>query len=75
VKQSVAVSKARSAIEPSPKTIRVNGGRYPVTKIFLILLSVFVLRGVVHAADKIRIAVSDPNAAYMTFPLAQKKVF
>ena len=46
-----------------------------MTKIFLILLSVFVLRGVVHAADKIRIAVPEPNASYMTFPLAQKKGF
>ena len=46
-----------------------------MTKIFLILLSVFVLRGVVHAADTIRIAVPEPNATYMTFPLAHKKGF
>ncbi len=46
-----------------------------MTKIFLILLSVFVLRGVVHAADKIRIAVPEPNATYMTFPLAYKNGF
>jgi len=28
-----------------------------------------------HAADKVRIAVPEPNAAYLTFPLAQKKGF
>ena len=28
-----------------------------------------------ETADKIRIAVPEPNAAYMTFPLAQKKGF
>ncbi len=28
-----------------------------------------------EAADKIRIAVPEPNAAYLTFPLAQKKGF
>jgi NitT/TauT family transport system substrate-binding protein len=49
--------------------------RYPLTKIIFILLSIFVLHGLVHAADKIRIAVPEPNAAYLTFPLAQKKGF
>ena len=28
-----------------------------------------------HAADKVRIAVPEPNAAYLTFPLAHKKGF
>jgi ABC-type nitrate/sulfonate/bicarbonate transport system substrate-binding protein len=31
--------------------------------------------GVAQAADKIRIALPEPNAAYLTFPLAQKKGF
>jgi ABC-type nitrate/sulfonate/bicarbonate transport system substrate-binding protein len=39
------------------------------------LLSIFVLHGVVQGADKVRIAVPEPNAAYLTFPLAQKKGF
>ena len=41
-------------------------------KSFLLLFSIFVLHGVVQAADKIRIAVPEPNAAYLTFPLAHK---
>jgi NitT/TauT family transport system substrate-binding protein len=39
---------------------------------FLILLTVY---GSTDAADKIRIAVPDPNAPFLTFPLAQKKGF
>ena len=31
--------------------------------------------GSTDAADKIRIAIPDPNAAYLTFPLAHKKGF
>jgi ABC-type nitrate/sulfonate/bicarbonate transport system substrate-binding protein len=31
--------------------------------------------GLAQAADKVRIAVPEPNAAYLTFPLAQKKGF
>jgi NitT/TauT family transport system substrate-binding protein len=46
-----------------------------VKKSCLLLLTIFGLHGVVEAADKIRIAVPEPNAAYMTFPLAQKKGF
>jgi NitT/TauT family transport system substrate-binding protein len=41
----------------------------------LVLQSILVLHGVVQAADKIRIAVPEPNATYMTFPLAYKKGF
>ena len=44
-------------------------------KSFLLLFSIFVLHGVVQAADKIRIAVPEPNAAYLTFPLAHKRGF
>lgn len=36
------------------------------------LLTVY---GSVNAADKIRIAIPNPNAAYLTFPLAHKKGF
>jgi len=46
-----------------------------VKKSFLVLFSTLVLHGAVHAADKIRIAVPEPNATYMTFPLAYKKGF
>ena len=38
----------------------------------LMLLTVY---GSVNAADKIRIAIPNPNAAYLTFPLAHKKGF
>lgn len=31
--------------------------------------------GLAQSADKVRIAVPEPNAAYLTFPLAQKKGF
>lgn len=39
------------------------------------LLVLVLFQSSAHATDKIRIAVPDPNAAYMTFPLAQKKGF
>jgi ABC-type nitrate/sulfonate/bicarbonate transport system substrate-binding protein len=39
------------------------------------LLLLVLFHSSAHAADKIRIAVPEPNAAYMTFPLAQKKGF
>ena len=39
------------------------------------LLVIFLFHSSAYAADKIRIAVPEPNAAYMTFPLAQKKGF
>jgi NitT/TauT family transport system substrate-binding protein len=48
--------------------------RYSVDKIYLILLSVFLLHASVHAADKIRIALP-ADAGHFTFPLAQKRGF
>ena len=44
-------------------------------KIFWYCLILLTLRESAEAADKIRIAVPEPNAAYMTFPLAYKKGF
>ena len=44
-------------------------------KIVGLLLAICLLHGSVEAADKIRIAVPEPNAAYMTYPLAYKKGF
>ena len=38
-------------------------------------LFIFLFHSSADAADKIRIAVPEPNASYMTFPLAQKKGF
>ena len=38
----------------------------------LVLLTIY---GSVHAANKIKIAIPDPNATYLTFSLAQKKGF
>jgi ABC-type nitrate/sulfonate/bicarbonate transport system substrate-binding protein len=38
-------------------------------------LTIFIFQTSVYAVDKIRIAVPEPNAAYLTFPLAQKKDF
>jgi ABC-type nitrate/sulfonate/bicarbonate transport system substrate-binding protein len=38
----------------------------------LVLLTVY---GSVHAANKIKIAIPDPNATYLTFPFAHKKGF
>ena len=49
--------------------------RCPVTKIFGGLFSTFLVYASVDAADKIRIAVPDPTAQFITFPLAQKKGF
>lgn len=43
--------------------------------ILLALLVLFLFHTSVHAADKVRIAVPEPNAAYLTFPLAHKKGF
>ena len=40
-----------------------------------VLLAIFLFQTSAHAADKIRIAIPEPNAAYLTFPLAQKKGF
>ena len=39
------------------------------------LLLIFLFHFSAYAADKIRIAIPEPNAAYMTFPLAYKKGF
>jgi hypothetical protein len=46
-----------------------------VKKIFCCSLVVLTVYGSTDAADKIRIAIPDPNAAYLTFPLAHKKGF
>ena len=46
----------------------------PVNTIFLLLLSVFVLHGAVHAADKIRIAYSAGTSSLL-FLVAHKKGF
>jgi len=46
-----------------------------MTNVLSAFLVVFLFHSWVHAADKIRIAVPEPNATYMTFPLAQKKGF
>jgi ABC-type nitrate/sulfonate/bicarbonate transport system substrate-binding protein len=46
-----------------------------VKKIFWCSLMLLTLRESAEAADKIRIAVPEPNATYMTFPLAYKKGF
>ncbi len=43
--------------------------------IFSALLVIFLFHTKAHATDKIRITVPDTNAAYMTFPLAQKRGF
>ena len=42
--------------------------------ILSVLLVVFLFHSSAHTADKIRIAVPEPNAAYMTFPLAYRRV-
>ena len=44
-------------------------------KLFWFCLMLLTLSESAKAADKIRITVPEPNAAYMTFPLAQKKGF
>lgn len=47
-----------------------------LTRITIVLCFFFFgLHVPTEAADKVRIAVPEPNAAYMTFPLAQKKGF
>ncbi len=44
-------------------------------KIFLALLSVCVLHGSVHAADKLRIGFANLIASYVSLPLGQKRGF
>ena len=44
-------------------------------KIMGYLLMFVAVSGFTATADKIRIAIPDPNAAYLTFSLAQKKGF
>lgn len=44
-------------------------------KIFVALLTIFILQTSAHAADKIRIAIPSLGAHFMTFPLAQKRGF
>ena len=46
-----------------------------MTKVFAILLAIFVLQTSVHAADKIRIMIAGLSGQFMTFPLAHKKGF
>ena len=46
-----------------------------LSQIKLVLFFFFSLHVLAQAADKIRIAIPEPNAAYMTFPLAYKKGF
>ena len=46
-----------------------------MTNILSVLLVIFLFHSSAYAADKIRIAVPEPNAAYMTYPLAYKKGF
>jgi hypothetical protein len=43
--------------------------------ILAVLLVIFLFHSSAYAADKIRIAIPEPNAAYMTYPLAYKKGF
>jgi NitT/TauT family transport system substrate-binding protein len=49
--------------------------RCPVTQILGVLFTTLFLYASVQAADKIRIAIPDAIAPYLTFPLAQKKGF
>ena len=46
-----------------------------LSQIKLVLFFFFSLHVLAEAADKIRIAIPEPNAAYMTFPLAYEKGF
>jgi len=46
-----------------------------LSQINIVLFFFFSLHVSAQAADKIRIAIPAPNAAYLTFPLAQKKGF
>ena len=46
-----------------------------LSQIKLVLFFFFSLHVLAEAADKIRIAIPEPNAAYMTFPLAHEKRF
>ena len=44
-----------------------------MTNVLSALLVIFLFHSSAYAADKIRIAIPEPNAAYMTYPLAYKK--
>lgn len=46
-----------------------------MNKIFLVLLTIFVLHGAVHAADKIRIGYPAPLGHFITLSLAHQKGF
>ena len=46
-----------------------------MTNVLSALLVIFLFHSSAYAADKIRIAIPEPNAAYMTYPLAYKKGF
>ncbi len=46
-----------------------------LSQIKLVLFFFFSLHVLAEAAEKIRITIPDTNAAYMTFPLAQKRGF
>ena len=45
------------------------------SSIVIAISAAYCFLSLAQAADKIRIAIPDPNAAYLTFPLAQKKGF
>ena len=57
------------------KSLELSDGRCSVKKILWCSLMLLTVCGSAETADKIRIAVPEPNAAYMTFPLAHKKGF
>ena len=46
-----------------------------MSKTFVVLITVFLLNTLVHAADKIRISMTGFAGQFMTFPLAQKRGF
>lgn len=46
-----------------------------MSKIFAVLLAIFVFQASIQAADKIRIAIPNPTIPFLTFPLAQKRGF
>ena len=46
-----------------------------MNKCLVALLTVFLLHTLVHAADKVRISISNLSGQFMTYPLAQKRGF
>ena len=47
----------------------------PEFKSFIVLLAISLLHTSVHAADKVRISISNLSGQFMTFPLAHKRGF